>query len=246
MFKQLFYLVITFFNRLFVRKYWIANKAGYRYILIDYIFYNSELDKLFFNHGSDKGGFVKSKKLKWYPHSYGNIYDNLFFRYKNKKFNFLEVGIGSTDKKIKSSLPPKSITGASLRSFRDYFNQANIYAIDIDPKTNFKENRINTFTVDQTSSHQVKKFFKKINKQFFIIIDDGLHDYDANIKFFNIASKYLDKYGFYIIEDVNENRINKFYNYFYKLRSKYRVNIYNIDNYKFIGRSNNIILIQKR
>jgi len=246
MFKNLIYLLFTYLARIFVRKYWISNKNGYNYILNDYISYKTELDKLFLKHGSDKGGLVKSRFSSWYPHNFGNIYDNLFFRYRNKKFNFLEIGIGSTDKNIKSSLPTICKSGASLRAFRDYFYKANIYGLDIDPKTMFKENRINCFIVDQTSSYEVKNFFKKIKKSFLIIIDDGLHDYDANINFFNISIKYLDKNGYYIIEDINERKIDQYYDYFYNLKSNYRVNIYNIDNGKFIGRSNNLILIQKR
>lgn len=246
MYKQSLYFLAVYISRLFIRKYWIPKKIGFNFTLDDYIPYKTDLDKLFLKYGSDKGGFVKSKYLGWFPHSYGNIYDNLFFRHRNKKLNFLEVGVGSSDMNIKSSLPTNSKTGASLRAFKDYFNKANIFGIDIDPKTMFKENRINTFVVDQTSSNEVKNFFKLIKKSFFIIIDDGLHDYGANINFFHIAIKYLDKNGYYIIEDINEHKIDQFYNYFYLLKRKYRVNILNIYNGKFTGRSNNIILIQKR
>jgi hypothetical protein len=89
-------------------------------------------------------------------------YDDLFFRLVNKKFNFLEVDIGSINPDIKSSLPINYKQGASLRAFRDYFYRANIYGVDIDPDTLFNENRIKTYQLDQTSKADVKEFFINI------------------------------------------------------------------------------------
>jgi hypothetical protein len=68
-----------------------------------------------------------------------------------------------------------------LRAFRDYFKKANIYGCDIDKKTLFKEKRIFTFQLDQTSKYNVKDKLSLINKHFHIIIDDGLHTFEANI-----------------------------------------------------------------
>ena len=65
MFKQFKYFVVTYLNRLFIRKYWISNKRGYNYILNDYIPYKSPLDKLFIKYESDKGGFETVHKAKF-------------------------------------------------------------------------------------------------------------------------------------------------------------------------------------
>ena len=46
--------------------------------------------------------------------------------------------------------------GASLRVWRDYFYNAEIYGADID-KTNFSEKRIKTFFVDQLDKKEIKK-----------------------------------------------------------------------------------------
>ena len=222
----------------------------------------NDMDRLFNKYGSDKGG-KKNKYLGWKPHNYGQIYNDLFSSLRFRKFNLLEVGIGSVDKNIKSSLPYYAKSGASLRAFRDYFKQANIYGCDIDKKTLFKEQRIFTFELDQTSKKDVKEKLSLINKDFHIIIDDGLHTFEANICFFEVAIKYLalEKNGgggaesklkktikhpenrFYIIEDVNEWDMNKYYNYFSK-KKKYKINFYSIHNPSFFGKSNNLIIIR--
>ena len=41
--------------------------------------------------------------------------------------------------------------GASVKAFRDFFSNANIYGADIDKEILFKEHKISTFYVDQTN-----------------------------------------------------------------------------------------------
>ena len=69
--------------------------------------------------------------------------------------------------------------GASLRMWRDYFYNANIYGADIDKGILFNEDRINTYFVDQLDSETIKSMWNNIGlKDFDIIIDDGLHEVD--------------------------------------------------------------------
>ena len=166
MFKKFLYLIKYFIFRILVRKYRISEIKNYGFIINDYLInYNNDLDFLFNKYGSDKGGYFKTKYLGWNPHNYAQIYDDLFSTLRKKKFNFLEVGIGSVDPSIKSSLPVHCKSGASLRAFQDYFSKAIIYGCDIDHKVLFKEKRIKTFYLDQTSKNKVKKFF--ISKNIF-------------------------------------------------------------------------------
>jgi hypothetical protein len=244
-FKYIIYLINYFIKRSFVRKYKINNVKNYGFIINDYLITDTKLDSLFRKYGCDKGGGVLSKKLGWFPHNYGQLYDQLFCNLKNKKFNFLEVGIGSVDQNIKSALLPHCKSGASLRAFRDYFTKANIYGADIDKSILFKDKRISTRYLDQTSKKCVKDFFYSIKKKFTIIIDDGLHEFDANITLFQIGIKYLTVNGIYIIEDINEFKIHYYYEYFLKYKNRYAVNIFNIYNQKFFGKSNNFIMIKK-
>ena len=57
--------------------------------------------------------------------------------------------------------------------------------------------------------------------KFNIIIDDGLHDYDANIIFFENSIDILEDSGIYIIEDIDKSVVNKYEKYFEKLKDQY-------------------------
>ena len=72
-----------------------------------------------------------------------------------------------------------------LRAWRDYFSEANIYGGDIDKDILKNEDRIKTFHVDQTNPSSIKSMFDRIGvKKFDVILEDGLHEYNANICFF--------------------------------------------------------------
>ena len=96
------------------------------------------------------------------------------------------------------------IPGASLRVWRDYFRNAQIYGADIDKNVLFQEDRISTFYVDQLNTSSIETMWKKIGiKNFDIIIDDGLHNTDANINLFTNSFNKLKRNGIYIIEDIH-------------------------------------------
>jgi hypothetical protein len=54
--------------------------------------------------------------------------------------------------------------GASLRVWRDFFPNAQVIGIDIDEKTMFKDERINTYVVDQTDVHSIRSFLNEFTK----------------------------------------------------------------------------------
>ena len=73
-------------------------------------------------------------------------------------------------------------------------------------------NKIKTYYVDQTSVVSISELFKNIGSvNFDIIIDDGLHQYNANICLFENSFKFLNKQGYYIIEDVSYKDKSKFF-----------------------------------
>ena len=104
--------------------------------------------------------------------------------------------------------------GASLKVWRDFFLNANVYGGDIDKNILFNEERIQTFYVDQKNSETIKSMWSMINKKFDIIIDDGLHSFDANINFYEHSFENLKKGGMYIIEDIKLSEQKQFYEYF--------------------------------
>ena len=102
MIRNIFYFIKYHFYKLIIRKYRISAIKSYGFYINDYLVDNkNDMDRLFNKYGSDKGG-KKNKYLGWNPHNYGQIYDDLFYHLQLRKFNLLEVGIGSVDKNIKS------------------------------------------------------------------------------------------------------------------------------------------------
>lgn len=104
--------------------------------------------------------------------------------------------------------------GASLRVWRDFFPNAQIYGGDIDDTILFTEERIKTFKLDQTKITSIEEFLSKIEEEIDIIIDDGLHEFSGAITLFENAFLRLANGGIYVIEDVAQRDIVKFSNYF--------------------------------
>ena len=78
--------------------------------------------------------------------------------------------------------------------------------------------------------------------KFDIIIEDGLHEYNANICFFENSINYLSNDGTYIIEDVYYKDQQKFVNYFKKTDYNFSiVDIFHNDNI-----ANNCLVVIKK
>jgi 23S rRNA U2552 (ribose-2'-O)-methylase RlmE/FtsJ len=100
--------------------------------------------------------------------------------------------------------------GASLRMWRDYFPNARVVGVDIDPKTMFSEPRIETAVMDQLNRSSVEEVFNKLNRKFDIIIDDGLHTLEAAKSFSSVALNYLESDGLYIVEDIWHSHVDMY------------------------------------
>ena len=169
---------------------------------------NSKLTELMNYYGSDKGG-------KNNHHNYADFYSEIFFHRRNEIKSFLEIGLGTNNLNLPSNMGIDGVPLASLRAWRDYFKNAQIYGADIDKSILKNEERIKTFFVDQTNPESIKKLFNSIGElKFDIILEDGLHEYNANICFFENSIDYLKNNGIYIIEDVFYKDKKKFLNYF--------------------------------
>jgi hypothetical protein len=196
---------------------------------------NKELTDLMNLYGSDKGG-------KNNHHNFASYYSEIFFHKKNDIKNFLEIGLGTNDTNVLSNMGSNGTPLASLRAWKEYFKNANIYGADIDKKILKNEDRIETFYVDQTNPTTIKEMFNNIGqKKFDIILEDGLHEFNANICFFENAIEYLEPNGTYIIEDVYYKDQDKFIKYF--KNKKYSFSIIDIFHEKNIA--NNCLIIIK-
>lgn len=162
----------------------------------------------------------KHKSDKAWHHNYTKIYDYLFNKIKDNKMNILEIGIGSIDENVPSSMKSTQMErlynkydiqnykpGASLRGWEEYFKNSNIYGLDIDKKAMLKSDRIKTDVVDSTNFNQVNNYLKKNDCNIFdIIIDDGLHTSEGQIATLKNFFPSVKDGGIYIIEDLYNSR----------------------------------------
>jgi hypothetical protein len=148
------------------------------------------------SYGSDKGSG---------RHNFTKLYSKLFESWKNQTFNFFELGIGTNHTDVPSNMGEEGQPGASLKGWALYFPKANIYGADIDKRVLFDEDRIKTYFCDQLSSPIIRDLFDNTLESvtFDIIIEDGLHEFEANLNFLLNTFHKLKSGGLYIVEDLD-------------------------------------------
>jgi hypothetical protein len=212
---------------------------------------NSELSDLCKKYMTNKGyNLSQLKDINFnlgYYQNYDDYYSEIFSLSKNKIQNVFELGIGSCDidnQYNMNFLGKKYIPGASLKVWKDYFLNANIFGADIDKNTLFSEDRIKTSWVDQTNKETIIDMYKNFGvEKFDIMIDDGCHRYNETINFFENSIDNLANDGIYIIEDIAPSQRKKFLNYFKNTNYKIKVvNFHRPNNY--LG-SNSLITLRK-
>jgi len=156
---------------------------------------------LAYKYKSDKTDLYLRFNKNQHCHNYTPYYYNIL---KNKRLtatNVLELGIGILDERTMAHMADYDYkAGASLKVWRDFFPFAIINGIDINPKAIFLDERINTHICSQVDENMLKKLFK--NDKFDLILDDGSHMPEHQLKSLDILFDYLKDDGVYIIEDV--------------------------------------------
>jgi len=144
-------------------------------------------------------------------HTYTPEYHKILKDLRNNIQNILEIGIGTV--KLMQSLTNDSYKpGASLRMWRDYFPNANIFGCDIVTDVLFSEERIKTFQTDQSNEKSLNTLMSNIGNKLDLIIDDGSHIQEHMITSFKILWKSLKVNGIYIIEDIHISFIDRIAN----------------------------------
>ncbi len=162
----------------------------------------SELCNIMLAYGSDKGVST---------HNYAAFYQGLWETSRTVVKTVFELGIGTNNPNLISSMGIAGKPGASLRGWQDFFPNAKIYSADIDRDILFSEDRIKCFYCDQTSPQAIKALWanKELStKKFDILIDDGLHTFDAGKVFMTNSIEKLSPKGFYVVEDVVRNTLD--------------------------------------
>lgn len=126
---------------------------------------------------NDKGG----------THSYLEVYDGYFAPFQcRENVSILEIGLA---------------LGDSIKLFDQYFYNAKIVGVDISvifPPQEYK-NEVEIIECDATTDLVNQKLG---NQMFDIIIDDGSHMEQDQIKTFELLKHRMKKGGIYIIEDI--------------------------------------------
>ncbi|MFN5464660.1 MAG: class I SAM-dependent methyltransferase [Cyanobacteriota bacterium] len=147
------------------------------------LLYGNDLNELAKKFGTDKTDH----------HFYMQHYQNHFSKWRRKKFNLLEIGIGGYE-------DPRG-GGQSLRVWKAFFPHANIYALDIYDKSYHDESRIKTYMGSQVDETLLKRIVEEAGG-FDIIIDDGSHINEHVITTFNLLFPRLNLDGIYVVEDL--------------------------------------------
>ena len=80
-------------------------------------------------------------------HSYTPFYYELLKDMRESVKKVVELGVGSRN--IMASSPPQYRAGAGLYMWQEFFPNAQIFGIDIDPDAMMEDERIKTFLLDE-------------------------------------------------------------------------------------------------
>jgi hypothetical protein len=213
------------------------------------IYYDKDTESLLLQlcslYGSDKGGHSQTENpWPWAPHNYTEFYSTLFDHCRESIYKVFECGIGTNNPKLISTMGEKGKPGASLRVWRDYFPNASIYGADVDRDILFSEESIATFYLDQTDVASIKNCWNEIAEyDFDLIIDDGLHTFEAGTNLFSNSIERLSEYGLYVIEDVYGALTGPYWSFFRNL--PYSVQIVNFNSPTRANFSEGLVVIQK-
>jgi hypothetical protein len=129
-----------------------------------------------------------------FEHGFIDVYEPYFNDMSDSK-HILEIGV---------------YHGESLKYLSNKFKDAKIYGIDIEDKTQYDNEKIKTYIVNQEDRDSLNKFLEQTNVEFDVIIDDGGHTMKQQQISFGTLFKRLKKGGIYILEDLHTSRFENF------------------------------------
>ena len=131
---------------------------------------------------------------KAFWHRYTEIYDEWFLKYKTSSTNVLEIGV---------------LNGSSLKMLKTYFENANIFGVDIHPKSQYEDERIKTFVCDQSNRNNLQSFIRATNNTMYdVIIDDGSHFPEHQMITLSSLWSSLKPGGIYVVEDLHTSALD--------------------------------------
>lgn len=206
--------------------------------------WNPLLADLCDKYGSDKGCIdPMCKPFPWDSHSYTDLYTLLFQHRRMHVLKVFECGLGTNFSDVPSNMSKNGRPGASLRVWKDYFPSAIIIGADVDRRVLFTEERIFTYYVDQTDASTINQLWIDAGiDEFDIMIDDGLHTFEAGRCLLENSIHKLSRDGIYIIEDVSDADLIKFKKYMDDKNHNYKV--VRLQRANSTSSNNNLILVE--
>lgn len=124
---------------------------------------------------------------KW--QHYFDIYDRHFSRFRGTDVHLIEFGVAQ---------------GGSLQMWKDYFGpRARIFGADINPRCKkLEEDRIEIFIGDQSDREFLRSLGERLPR-IDILIDDGGHTMEQQIRTFEELFPRVDPRGVYLCEDLH-------------------------------------------
>ena len=132
-------------------------------------------------------------------HSYIDVYERLFSSKKENAKNILEIGM---------------FGGGSMKLWRQYFKNADIFGVDLVPIETSQEyyglmyelnedSRTHLYTsTDGYDEKFIQENFLDADIEFDIIVDDGPHSLESQINCINLYTPLMAKDGILVIEDI--------------------------------------------
>jgi hypothetical protein len=122
-------------------------------------------------------------------HNYTKVYASFFDSLKDKRINFLEIGVQF---------------GYSIKLWESYFRKANLHFIDIDfSYLIYQPKKAHLHRADQANQGQLIHVVEQIAGGIDILIDDGGHTMEQQQTSFRTLFPYVKPGGLYIIEDLH-------------------------------------------
>ena len=127
---------------------------------------------------------------------YFEVYDRHFSRFRHSDICVVEFGVSQ---------------GGSLSMWRDYFGpKAKIYGVDVNEHCKvFKEEGTEILIGDQGDRNFLKSLIDIVSR-IDILIDDGGHTMDQQIRTFEELFPYISQNGVYLCEDCHTSYWSKF------------------------------------
>jgi SAM-dependent methyltransferase len=159
---------------------------------------------------SDKG----SSDITRCWHNYTTAYHALFKDIRMDKLRVFELGLGTNNTSLPSNMGANGRPCASLYGWSEYFPNSDIFGADIDRNILYNNDKFRTYYCDQTNPIAIKDMWNHpdLIENFDIIVEDGLHQYEANVCFFENSIHKLKPNGWFIIEDIGIYNLKNFEN----------------------------------